>query len=148
MKKIIALLLSFLCIFGSVGYAESSSSFDVSNYTFEELLEIRAIIDLEIERQASLPATTLIPGRYVVGRDIVAGVYSILGLMDDGPGGYTPQVLLAESLDDAESRDYIDYEYSTWKKMKSGALAFLMAMFLRFETGMFLCSWLLPSVVV
>ena len=62
---------------------------------------------------------TLVPGYYVAGKDIVAGAYILQGIMNKGPSGYTPQVLIAESLEDAQNSDYLDYHYlekgETWR---------------------------------
>lgn len=71
------------------------------------------------------PTSTLVPGRYVVGKDIKAGTYILVGLMDEGPGGYSPQALTSESMEDAANSEYIDYQYmkngSTWRiSLRSG----------------------------
>ena len=71
------------------------------------------------------PTSTLVPGRYVVGKDIKAGTYILVGLMDKGPGGYSPQALTSESMDDAANSEYIGYQYmkngSTWRiSLRSG----------------------------
>ena len=109
MKRLICLFLSCWILLGTIASAESS--FDVTAYSLTELIEIRALIDNQIGVLASTPSEDLVPGKYIVGRDIAAGSYIIHGLMDKGPDGYTPQVLIAESMKDIEYSEYINYEY-------------------------------------
>ena len=81
---------------------------------------MRATLDTEIEKRMADLSTELIPGTYVVGRDVKAGSYILLGLMDKGPGGYSPQALVAESSENASYSEYIDYSY-----MKEGTKWFI-----------------------
>ncbi len=117
MKKILCSLLvlsmTFAMLFSATAVADSG--IDFSDYSLEELVSLRADLDNEIEKQLANLSTTLIPGTYVVGRDITAGSYLLLGLMDKGPNGYTPQALVAESEEDAEYSEYTEYNY-----MKNG----------------------------
>lgn len=109
MKRIIGCLLLIMIMASSCALAEVE--FDASPYTLEELFQIRTAIDAEINSRVSAATATLIPSTYVVGVDIKAGAYILVGLMDEAPNGYTPQVLYAKSLDDASSWDYVDYQY-------------------------------------
>lgn len=74
---------------------------------------------VEAENKDSHTTTVLVPGFYTAGKDIVTGSYILQGLMDKGPGGYTPQALVANSMDDAQYSEYSQYEYlrkgSNWR---------------------------------
>ena len=72
---------------------------------------MRAAIDTEIGNRMADLSTTLVPGTYLVGRDVKAGAYILTGLMDKGPDGYSPQALIAESAENAEYSEYLDYSY-------------------------------------
>ncbi len=109
MKRIVCAFLVALFLFVSVASAETS--FDATTYSLMELMEIRALIDEQINSLAASPSEELLPGKYVVGRDISAGSYIVHGLMDKGPDGYTPQTLVANSMDDVEYSEYTCYEY-------------------------------------
>lgn len=109
MKRMVCLLLSCLFLFLPTTFAETS--FDVSSYSLTELIEIRALVDEKINELTSQPSNELVPGKYLVGRDIAAGSYIIHGLMDKGPNGYTPQALIADSMEQTSYSQYRSYEY-------------------------------------
>lgn len=109
MRRLARLLVACLFLITSTAFAETS--FDASSYSLAELMEIRALIDAQINTLAETPSEELVPGSYVAGQDIAAGSYVVHGLMDKGPDGYTPQVLIANSLEDASSWDYICWDY-------------------------------------
>lgn len=113
MKRLVCLVLSLLLLATTIASAETS--FDVSNYSLTELMELRAIIDDQINTLSAIPSEELQPGKYIAGQDIAAGSYIIHGLMDKEPSGYTPQVLIADSLDQVSCSEYRCYEY-----MKTG----------------------------
>lgn len=122
MKRILAFLLALslaLCVsFTTIASAENGA--DYSNLSLEQLISMRATLDTEIEKRMADLSTKLIPGTYVVGRDVKAGSYILLGLMDKGSGGYSPQALVAESSENASYSEYIDYSY-----MKEGTKWFI-----------------------
>ena len=103
MKRNLVFLLALslvLCVsFTTIASAENGA--DYSDLSLEQLISMRATLDTEIEKRMADLSTKLIPGTYVVGRDVKAGSYILLGLMDKGPGGYSPPALVAESSDNA-----------------------------------------------
>lgn len=109
MKRLACMLLT--CLFLSMTIASAETSFDVSGYSLTELMEIRALVDDQISVLASIPSEELLPGKYVAGRDIAAGSYIVHGLMDKGPDGYTPQVLISDTIDQISNSEYRCYEY-------------------------------------
>lgn len=109
MKRLVCMLLTCLFLFMTIASAETS--FDVSGYSLTELMGIRALVDDQISVLASIPSEELLPGKYVAGRDIAAGSYIVHGLMDKGPDGYTPQVLISDTMDQISNSEYRCYEY-------------------------------------
>lgn len=107
--RVLVFTLLFCFSFVSLVLAESGT--DYSNLSLDELISMRSALDTEIENRMVDLSTKLIPGTYVVGRDLKAGSYIVLGLMDEGPSGYTPQALISESAENAEYSEYIDYQY-------------------------------------
>lgn len=76
MKKIVALLLAVLICLGCFS-ASAAVSFNVGDYTTDELITIRALIISElmfrqIDKKIDVPQ-----GRYVVGVDIPSGFYTV-----------------------------------------------------------------------
>ena len=111
--RVLAVALLFCVSLLSLAIAESGP--DYSSLSLDELISMRSALDAEIEKRMAELSTKLIPGTYLVGRDLKAGSYIVFGLMDEGPSGYTPQALVAESAENAEYFEYIDYQY-----MKTG----------------------------
>lgn len=72
--KICAAVLVALCAFGAL--AEASAP-DLAGMTLEELIALRDEAHQEILRRISSQSGELIPGEYLVGRDIAAGSYTI-----------------------------------------------------------------------
>lgn len=106
-KRIIGCVLALTFLLSSVALSEVD--FDASQYSLEELVVIRAAVEAEIDSRVSSATATLLPGRYVAGVDIKAGSYILIGLMDKAPNGYTPQALVAESME--RKYNYIDDSY-------------------------------------
>ena len=107
-KRIPIIVLAIMLL---TSLALSEEIIDVSQYSIEELVQIRIVVEEEINNRISHAQATLMPGKYVTGIDIAAGSYIIMGLMDKAPNGYTPQILYAESSEKADQWDYIDYSY-------------------------------------
>ena len=105
----LVIVLMVVCMVSSTVLAEQT--IDLSQFTIEELLQLRIQLEQEIDARFDSPSATLYPGTYVAGIDIAVGTYLLTGLMDEGPSGYTPQVLWATSLEAASDWDYIDYTY-------------------------------------
>lgn len=111
MKRLLCLVLCLLLIGSVASVVIAESNTDYSGLSLQELIDMRASLDAEIGVRMSDLSTILVPGTYTVGKDIKAGSYIIQGLMDEGPGGYSPQALVAESIEDAEYSEYTDYSY-------------------------------------
>ena len=109
MKKIISFVVVLMLVISSFAIAEGI--IDVSQYTLDELILIRAAVEQEISNRVSTATAMLMPGKYTTGVDIAAGSYIIIGLMDEAPNGYTPQALVAATMEDANKWDYIDNAY-------------------------------------
>ena len=109
MKRLLSTACVLMILISGMAFAESR--LDISSLSLEELVKHRSEVENEIEERVSSATATLYPGLYTAGVDIAAGAYILTGLMDKGPGGYTPQVLYAESLDAVDSWEYIDYRY-------------------------------------
>ena len=71
MKRIIALVICGLLFCCSIGYA--SSGFNVNDYSDEELARIYSAVSAKVFDCVRVPA-----GLYVVGKDLPAGVYTVL----------------------------------------------------------------------
>ncbi len=74
MKKVLVLLLALLLVISTA----SAEGFNLSDMTTEELVSLRSAVNAELaardfkEKEVSVP-----PGRYTVGTDIPAGVYTL-----------------------------------------------------------------------
>ena len=73
MKKILALTFALLLLVTSA-YAAAP---DLTNYTFEELLEIQRLLTAEIMSRDEWKEVAVPPGTYIVGIDIPAGIYTV-----------------------------------------------------------------------
>ena len=73
MKKILALTVALL-LFVTSAYAAAP---DLTNYSFEELLEIQRLLTAEIMSRDEWKEVAVPPGTYIVGIDIPAGTYSV-----------------------------------------------------------------------
>ena len=71
MKKLIALVVGIVLIFGNICFADVA--FNPDEYTDEELGEIYSIISEKINGCVKVPA-----GMFVVGKDLPAGTYTVL----------------------------------------------------------------------
>ena len=80
MKKLIAFAAAVLLMIGS-----ASAAFDLSEYTYDELITLRHYFTLEIMRRPEWKETTVPSGSWIVGVDIPAGSYSI---SPSGTGAY------------------------------------------------------------
>lgn len=84
MKKVLALLLVLL----SLVSAASAESFDLSTITTEELVSLRSAVNAELAARDFKTKEVKVPtGRYTVGIDIPAGVYTL-----NNPGTYFSSV--------------------------------------------------------
>ena len=73
MKKILALTFALLLLVTSA-YAAAP---DLTNYSFEELLEIQRLLTAEIMSRDEWKEVAVPAGTYTVGIDIPAGVYTV-----------------------------------------------------------------------
>ena len=129
MKKLFALLLVCLLSLVTVATAED---LDLANMSLEELVKLRASIDAEINSQLVATAT-LTSGTYVIGVDIAAGTYILVGIMDKGPSGYPPEAWWAESLEKSNNYEYIDNTFL--KKDRTIRITFNDGMILKISGG-------------
>lgn len=82
MKKVIALVLA---LFSLVSVAQAEGTIDVTSFTTEELVVLKAellslkdSIDQELANRGEGVKNVLVPvGRYTVGEDIPAGTYTV-----------------------------------------------------------------------
>lgn len=78
MKRIIMLVLTFCLVFGTFAYAEG---IDLTSLSIEELAQLRNDLTDELfNRNGAVP---LADGKYVVGKDIAAGAYTVVECEDD-----------------------------------------------------------------
>ena len=83
MKKLIALIVSLLMLSSvCVGFAEepngeTAAGFDFTGYSYEELIGIKEQLDAELQSRPEAGERTLQTGQYVVGKDIVQGIYEL-----------------------------------------------------------------------
>ena len=75
MKKLISLMICFIMLFSCTCFADVN--FNPDDYTDEELGEIYGIISEKLYSCVEVPA-----GIYVVGKDLPAGLYTILSNSD------------------------------------------------------------------
>lgn len=106
-----ALCCIMALVFAFSSLAAAEGAMDFSQYTLEELIKLRAALEEEISGRTGSTTAILNPGMYTTGVDIAEGSYILIGLMDKGPDGYTPQALYAETMGKATSWDYIGYSY-------------------------------------
>lgn len=78
MKRIIPVVLAFCLIFGTFAYAEE---IDLASLSTEELLQLRT--DLTDELFNRDEGVLLVEGKYVVGKDIAPGAYTVVECEDD-----------------------------------------------------------------
>lgn len=109
MKHLIFMLTLFLLMAFVGGLAEPIADF--SEYSLEDLISMRASIEAEINERVSAGTATLIPGLYVAGVDIVSGSYILVGIVDKGSDGYTPEALCYESMDAYDKWDSSWHQY-------------------------------------
>ena len=88
MRKILALVLSFLLLMIGVTTSVAEETIDFSEYTLEELLEIRALLEEEIASRPGGEKMTLGQGTYKIGEDIPAGIY-VLRYIQNGDSSIT-----------------------------------------------------------
>ncbi len=75
MKRILVLLLMLLSL---VSIAHAETAVDLAALTTEELVELRSAVNAELSaRNFKEKEVTVPPGRYTVGTDIPAGIYTI-----------------------------------------------------------------------
>ena len=103
MKKLVSTLLIFLLLFG-YAYAET---LDVSSMTDDELLSAYESIKTEMESRNLQASTerTLREGKYIIGRDIPAGNYTItcIGTSGEAVGdAYGSLGSMMDALDDED----------------------------------------------
>ena len=109
MNKAVCCIAILVCLLMPLAQAEIE--IDTSQYSIEDLVLLRSSIEDEINSRVGSATATLQPGKYVAGIDIAKGSYILVGLMDKGPDGNTPQVLYAESMDKTKEWDYVDSTY-------------------------------------
>lgn len=73
MKKIVSVILALLLLCG-VAYA---ITIDLSEYSDDELIELETAIQAEKLERGMAKSATIYAGKYTVGVDIPAGVYSV-----------------------------------------------------------------------
>lgn len=76
MKKAISLFLC-LVILACVLPVPAAKAVKISELTFDQLIELRRVLDQEIISRPEWKETIVPAGRYTVGEDIPAGSYSI-----------------------------------------------------------------------
>lgn len=77
MKRIIPVVLAFCLIFGTFAYAEG---IDLASLSIEELVQLRNDLTDELfNRSGGVP---LAEGKYVVGKDIAPGAYTVVECED------------------------------------------------------------------
>jgi len=62
-------------VFLLLSFANAEVDFDTKQYTIEDLILIRSLVEEEINTRVGSASATLQPGKYVAGVDIAAGSY-------------------------------------------------------------------------
>ncbi len=106
MKRIVAIVLTIIMMVGCLT-AAAEGIIDFSGYSLEELLEIRNELSEEIAKRPGGVKMTLTDGKYRIGDDIPAGVYTLKFSPDD---------------EDGERTDYYVYESESMYKYDSDRL--------------------------
>lgn len=76
MKRILTIALTLILMMGCLSIASAEGTIDFSGYTLEELLAIREELSEEIAKRPGAVKMTLSYGKYRIGEDIPAGVYT------------------------------------------------------------------------
>lgn len=93
MKRILAIILSaaLLCI---CSYSFAEVDIDLEEMSYEELIELRDKIDLELHKQGSDAASNLIyEGEYIAGQNIRIGDYFFTTVSKDDASVYIYKTL-------------------------------------------------------
>ena len=107
MKKIFCLFASMLLLFSVSALAEDV---DYSSMDIDELIEIRGMVETEIEERLRIEDYEMIPeGYHFVGKDIAPGVYE-LKMDEDAGGSYRIYVFDNETARDEYIRADSEYE--------------------------------------
>lgn len=93
MKKLISLMICFILLFSCTCFADVN--FNPDDYTDEELGEIYGIISEKLYSCVEVPA-----GIYVVGKDLPAGLYTILSSSDLNDNDKFSHVAIFNNMDE------------------------------------------------
>ncbi len=77
MKNVYRIITLFLAIHFSVLSAASAETINLSNLSYNELLELRQQVDFAIAQTREWKQVIVSPGEYIVGIDIPAGSYTV-----------------------------------------------------------------------
>lgn len=108
MKRALGILLILILVSSAT---QAEMIIDVDQYSTEELIRIKEIVESEINNRTESPIEVILPGKYVAGIDISTGTYNLIGLMDESPDGSSSQILWAENNERTKVADYIGSEF-------------------------------------
>ena len=132
-RRMICFFMMVFLIFSTVNaYAMEEDAIDVSSMSLEELLQLKEEVDNEIIKRGEGNFVFLPSGRYVAGRDIAPGMYTI-SCYKTGDNGFVIITVFAvgETADsyDAAYREYKIKEQAYQDAINAGEEAEMPEMF-------------------
>lgn len=109
MKKVFALLVTLLMVFGSCAAAESANAFDFSGLSLPELAELQSKLTLAMFETDEWQEVEVPQGVYKIGEDIPAGKWTIRAINGGNAYVYWGDVLSASGLSLAFSGDIYEH---------------------------------------
>ena len=85
MKRTVVIILALMLAVASVGFCMAEGSIDFSNYTLDELIQLKAELTEEIGKRPGGEKLVLGSGQYKIGGDLPAGIYTFKFVANGDP---------------------------------------------------------------